>query len=183
MGDFPIFQVGSCLGDLQPAKIIFRGGSFCDSILHSILDALGGGSNEFDFFIGVNAHVLNISWLTSLVHQEGVSDFDSTPATDSSQVVSNLDHVDGHISHYLLESGVLLFKLFRPLERISLHPSVFALPLQLGRQTDRLASDGFLHLFSYRKVFSHGSQFLDDFLFVMALTFNVRLTAPPRRKL
>jgi hypothetical protein len=45
------------------------------------------------------------------------------------------------------------------------------------------SATSFKIILSMVKLFANGTQFLDDFFSAMSLSFHLRLTAPPRRKL
>lgn len=53
MGDFSLIQMSAGLDHFQPAEVFFHGSGFGDRIGNCILNALGGGTDEFDFFINV----------------------------------------------------------------------------------------------------------------------------------
>jgi len=56
VGDLTLLKMGAGIDNLQPSEVLFGGRRLGDGVLHRILDALGGGTDEFDLFVSVIAH-------------------------------------------------------------------------------------------------------------------------------
>ena len=65
MGDFAFIQMGAGLGYFQPAEVLLRSGGFGDRVSNRILNAHGGGTDHFDFFVNMCAHKRTIAPLLS----------------------------------------------------------------------------------------------------------------------
>lgn len=56
MGHLSLLKMGSGFDYFEPAEILIRGSCFGDGMMNGILDAFGGGSDEFDLFVGMFTH-------------------------------------------------------------------------------------------------------------------------------
>jgi len=56
MGDFSCLEMGAGFDDLQPAEVLIGEGGFGNRIGNGILNAHGGGTDQFDFLVDVCTH-------------------------------------------------------------------------------------------------------------------------------